>query len=75
MGLTVSDRVRQFLARTGGQRFCDECLARVTKIRNVEQVRSTIAMLATDPAYRVQDADCSHCGETRRTIMAVWGGL
>jgi len=50
-------------------------LARVTKIRNVEQVRSTIAMLATDPAYRVQDADCSHCGETRRTIMAVWGGL
>ena len=75
MGLTVSDRVRQFLTRTGGQRFCDECLARVIPIRNVEQVRRAIASLATDPAYRVQDADCSRCGEARRTIMGVWGGL
>ena len=75
MGLTVSDRVRRFLTHNGGQRFCNECLARQMQIRNIEQTRGAITALAVDPAYRVEDADCSHCGETRRTVMVMWGGL
>jgi hypothetical protein len=76
MTVSVQRRLSEFLVRHGGQRFCIDCLGRAVADRNVMRVRRAVAMLSADPGYRAEeDADCTQCGNTKRTVRALWVGL
>lgn len=69
------EKVRAFLSRNGGQRFCDDCLARALGFRGSTRALRASATLAKEGDFRREAAACSRCSRTGGTIMALWVGV
>ena len=73
--MTTSDRIREFLKRHGGQGFCDECLRKALRLRNLPGVQQATEALSKDPAYRRETLFCAKCTDERPTLRAFRPGF
>jgi hypothetical protein len=73
--MIAAEKITDHLIRNSGQRFCEECLSRVSGIRNQVNVARAVRDLTTKQVYRREESECSRCGKTRLTVRALWAGV
>jgi hypothetical protein len=74
--LNADNRICEFLARRGGQAFCDDCLRRTLGLRRRHQVQqATAAIIRDSPAYRRELTFCAACSNERLTLRAIRPGF
>jgi hypothetical protein len=70
----AATRVRDFLLLNGGRSYCEECLARVLKLRTVALAKRATSSVAKAAGFRREVTECGRCQRTTLTTMALWQG-
>jgi hypothetical protein len=73
--MTAAEKINDYLIRNSGQCFCEECLSRVSGVRNQVSVARAVRHLSTKQACRREESECSRCGKTRLAVRALWAGV
>src|ERR1700722_7332568 len=68
--MSTADRICEFLMRRGGQGFCDDCLRKALRLRNLRPVQQATEALGKSSAYSRETRFCGTCGNERLTLRA-----
>jgi hypothetical protein len=60
--------------RRGGQGFCDDCLRKALRLKNLPSVQRATEALGDGSAYCWETRFCGRCGDERRTLRAFQPG-
>ena len=71
-GLTIPERIADFLKANKPRAYCDDCLASALKMRR-EQVNTVTATLGLCCEYRRGGESCSHCNRERKFAINFLG--
>jgi hypothetical protein len=72
--MSTADRICEFLMRRGGQGFCDDCLRKALRLRNLRPVQQATEALGKSSVYRRETRFCGACGNERLTLRAFQPG-
>jgi hypothetical protein len=70
----AATRVRDFLLLNGGKTYCEECLARILKLRTAALAKRATSGLSEAAGFRREVTECGRCQRTTMTTMALWQG-
>ena len=73
--MSTADRICEFLMRRGGQGFCDDCLRKALRLKNLPSVQRATEALGDGSAYCRETRFCGRCGDERLTLRASQPGI